>query len=273
MRIARFSYKGSEYYGVLENGSVQMIKSSPFDQLAIQKKKIPLAEVKLLAPTKPGKIIALGMNYRSHAEEIGLEVPPEPGFFFKPPSSVIGPHEAIHYPEQSKRVDYEAELAIIIKRTAKNVPISQATDYILGYTCFNDITARDIQFRTLLDFNKAKSFDTFAAIGPWIETDLDPSDVKVEAFVNGELKQSASTKDLIFSVPEVVSFISTIMTLFPGDVIATGTPSGIGPLKVGDEIEVRVEGIGSLRNVVVHDYKGEQIGRPCDEKGDQVEHR
>ena len=208
-------------------------------------------EVKrLLAPTLPSKIVAVGLNYRDHAEELGLELPKEPILFMKPATSVIGPLDDIVYPSQSTRVDYEAELAVVIAKTCKDVKASYALEFILGYTCLNDVTARDLQVSDG-QWTRAKSFDTFAPIGPWIETDIgDPHALAITSHLNGECKQSSSTKNLIFTVFELIEFISGIMTLNKGDVIATGTPSGIGPMNPGDEIEIELEGIGVLKNKV-----------------------
>ena len=203
----------------------------------------------LLAPCSPAKVVAVGLNYRDHAKELGMAVPEEPILFLKPPTTVIGQGEAIAFPEMASRVDYEAELGIVIKDTVKSIAPEEAHDHILGYTCVNDVTARDLQ-RKDGQWTRAKSFDTFCPVGPWIETDLDPGDLAVESFLNGEQRQASRTSQFIFPVDVLVSFISKIMTLFPGDLILTGTPAGIGPMKPGDEIEVRIEGIGSLKNTV-----------------------
>jgi len=208
-----------------------------------------IKDFKLLAPASPTKIVAVGLNYRDHAEELNMPIPKEPIIFLKPPSAVIGPGEPIILPPQSKRVDYEAELAVVIKKQAKNIKPEQAKEHILGYTCFNDVTARDLQAKDG-QWTRAKSFDTFAPMGPWIETELDPSDLKIQALLNGKVVQNSTTANLIFSVPQLLSFISKIMTLKPGDIIATGTPSGIGPLAPGDEITIRIQGIGELKNPV-----------------------
>ncbi|HOO38042.1 MAG TPA: fumarylacetoacetate hydrolase family protein [Deltaproteobacteria bacterium] len=210
-----------------------------------------VVEVKrLLAPTIASKIVAVGLNYRDHAEELGLELPKEPILFMKPATSVIGPLDDIVYPPQSTRVDYEAELAVVISKDCKDVKASDAAGVILGYTCLNDVTARDLQVSDG-QWTRAKSFDTFAPIGPWIETDIgDPHSLAITSHLNGECKQSSNTKNLIFSVFELVEFISGIMTLNRGDVIATGTPSGIGPMNPGDEIAIELEGIGVLKNRV-----------------------
>lgn len=206
---------------------------------------------RLLAPVLPGKIVAVGLNYRDHAREMGLKLPEEPILFMKPSTSVIGPDEVIRYPAMSSRVDYEAELAVVIGRTCREVRADEAGAYILGYTCFNDVTARDLQTRDG-QWTRAKSFDTFAPIGPFIVTDIEnPHALDIRAFVNGEPRQSSNTANLIFNVYELVAFISHVMTLEPGDVIATGTPSGIGPMNRGDEVAVQIEGIGMLKNKVV----------------------
>jgi len=209
-----------------------------------------LEDVPLLAPAVPGKIVAVGLNYRDHAEEVGAKVPGEPLIFLKPSTAVIGPGALICYPKMASRVDYEGELGVVIGREARNVNPSQAGAYILGYVCFNDVTARDLQQRDP-QWTRAKGFDTFAPLGPWIETDLDPRHLKLETFLNGELKQSSNTENLFFDCDELVGFISQIMTLMPGDVIATGTPSGIGPMSDGDRVDVVIEGIGTLTNTVI----------------------
>ncbi len=205
---------------------------------------------RIAAPVIPGKIIAVGLNYRDHAQEMALELPSEPILFMKPSSSVIGPDETIRYPAQSSRVDYEAELAVVIGRTCRDVDAASARDYILGYTCLNDVTARDLQAKDG-QWTRAKSFDTFAPMGPWIVTGLDdPHDLAVIARLNGEVRQSSNTANLIFTVFDLVEFISHIMTLEPGDVIATGTPSGVGPMARGDIVEIEIDGIGVLKNTV-----------------------
>lgn len=211
----------------------------------------PVSIERLLAPTLPSKIIAVGLNYRDHAEELGLELPKEPILFMKPSTSVIGPLDDIIYPSQSSRLDYEAELAVVISKPCRNIKASDARDVILGYTCLNDVTARDLQVSDG-QWTRAKSFDTFAPIGPWIDTDIDdPHQISVAAHLNGELKQSSNTSNLIFDVYTLVEFISGVMTLNRGDIIATGTPSGIGPMNPGDEISIELSGIGVLKNRVV----------------------
>lgn len=207
-------------------------------------------EVKLLAPCLPSKIICLGKNYLSHAEEFNSDVPSVPLIFLKPPTSVTGPDTQIVLPQGSGRVDYEGELAVVIGKKAKNVPQEQANEHILGYTCFNDVSERHNQ---KLDgqWTRAKGYDTFAPMGPWIETEISPDDLKLETFLNGEVRQSAQTSDLIFKIPELVHFISSVMTLLPGDVIATGTTAGVGRMNPGDIVEIKIEKIGILKNYVV----------------------
>jgi len=193
--------------------------------------------------------VALGLNYHNHAKELNSPLPNAPLIFLKPSTAVIGPEDNIIYPAASTRVDYEGELAVVIKKSVWRVSIEEALDYVLGYTCFNDVTARDLQSQTG-QWTRAKGFDTFAAVGPCIETELDPGNVVLETYLNGELKQQGSTSDLIYSIPELINFISNVMSLLPGDIIATGTPSGIGPMYPGDTVEIRIEPIGTLRNYV-----------------------
>jgi 2-keto-4-pentenoate hydratase/2-oxohepta-3-ene-1,7-dioic acid hydratase in catechol pathway len=250
MKIVRFSTGGRNFYGILDGRAVRALAGSPFPCIREAGRELRLDEVRLLAPCRPSKIVALGVNYRSHGDEMGSNLPAEPLIFIKPPTAVVGPEDNILYPEMSSRVDYEGELGIVIGRRTSQVVEAEAKKYILGYTCFNDVTARDLQARDG-QWTRAKSFDTFAPIGPCIETELDPSHLRLETRLNGEVKQRTSTADLIFGAYELVSFISRVMTLLPGDVIATGTPGGIGAMQPGDTIEVNIEGIGVLRNHVV----------------------
>ncbi len=206
--------------------------------------------MRLLSPCLPSKIVALGLNYRDHAEEVKMRIPEEPLLFLKPSTSVIGPGDEIIYPKMSGQVDYEAELAVVIGKTARAVPEERASEYILGYTCFNDVTARDLQSKDK-QWTRGKGFDTFAPIGPWIVTGIDPHHLDIASYLNGERRQYSNTENLIFGPGRLVSFISHVMTLLPGDVIATGTPSGIGPMAVGDTIEVVIQGIGDLKNTIV----------------------
>lgn len=246
MRLLRFRKEGKIHYGILQGEEVMELK----DMEGKGERIFRIGEVEILPPCIPSKIVAIGLNYRDHADEMGKPLPEEPLIFMKPGSAVIGPGEDIVYPKASKRVDYEAELALVIGKRAHRVSREEAADYILGYTCFNDVTARDLQ-RKDVQYTRAKGFDTFAPIGPWIETEVEPQDLLVEAYLNGERRQSSTTAGMIFDVFYLVSFISHVMTLLPGDVIATGTPSGVGPMAVGDEIEIRISGIGSLVNRVV----------------------
>jgi 2-keto-4-pentenoate hydratase/2-oxohepta-3-ene-1,7-dioic acid hydratase in catechol pathway len=203
-----------------------------------------------MAPCEPTKIIAMGLNYHTHARELGMPLPNSPLTFLKPSTAVIGSGENIVYPSASHRVDYEGELAVVIKKPAWRVRVEDALDYVFGYACFNDVTARDLQ-NTDAQWTRAKGFDTFAAIGPWIETDLNPDNLSLETYLNGKLKQRGNTSDLIYSIPEIINFISNVMSLLPGDIIATGTPSGVGPMYPGDTVEVRIPTVGTLRNFVI----------------------
>jgi len=250
VKIVRFSTGFATEYGVLYEDAVISIEDSPFEAIKETNRHYRISDVRLLPPCVPTKIVALGVNYRSHAEEMNDRPPDEPLIFIKPPSSVIGPEDKIIYPPSSQRVDYEGELGVVIKSTARQVSKEEAGNHILGYTCVNDVTARDLQAKDK-QWTRAKGFDTFCPIGPCIETDLSPFALKLETYLNGELKQEAHASQLIYPVGELVSFVSHVMTLMPGDVIATGTPEGIGPMQPGDTIEVKIEGIGTLRNYVV----------------------
>jgi 2-keto-4-pentenoate hydratase/2-oxohepta-3-ene-1,7-dioic acid hydratase in catechol pathway len=243
MRLVRFQADDKTFAGRIEGTKILPLGAETFPR------EYAIDEVRLLAPCSPCKIVAIGLNYRDHAEEMKLKLPDEPLLFLKPSTSVIGPGDPILLPPQSKRVDYEAELAVVVANTARNVSYEQARDYILGYTCLNDVTARDLQQKDG-QWTRAKGFDTFCPIGPWIETDIDASNLAISLLLNGDVKQESRTSNLIFDTLRLVEFISHIMTLMPGDVIATGTTSGIGPMKHGDTVEVRVEGIGSLINPV-----------------------
>jgi 2-keto-4-pentenoate hydratase/2-oxohepta-3-ene-1,7-dioic acid hydratase in catechol pathway len=250
MKIVRFTADSRVKYGILNDESIQAIVGNPFRRIKPADRRYRLSEVKLLSPCVPSKIVALGLNYRSHAEETRNPIPKNPLIFIKPPTAVIGPEDNIVYPPSSTRVDYECELGVVIKKNTKRVSEEDALNYVLGYTCFNDVTARDHQ-RDDVQWTRGKSFDTFAPVGPCIETELDPGNVTIETYLNGELKQRGNTRDLIFSVPVLISFISQVMTLLPGDIIATGTPSGISPMHPGDTVEIKIEPIGTLRNYVI----------------------
>jgi len=249
MKFIRFIKDGITRYGIIEDDTVTVITGDPFITPVKKKEQFKTRDISIIAPVLPSKIIAVGLNYTDHAKELDLPLPEEPLIFMKPPSSVIGPSETIYYPSQAKRVDYEAELAIVIKRRAHNVPEEKAEDYIFGYTCLNDVTARDLQKKDG-QWTRAKSFDTFCPIGPHIETDMDTSSLKIELVLNKAVRQSSDTSKMIFGCSRLVAFISDIMTLEPGDIIATGTPPGVGPVAIGDDVEVRIEGLGSLMNRV-----------------------
>jgi 2-keto-4-pentenoate hydratase/2-oxohepta-3-ene-1,7-dioic acid hydratase in catechol pathway len=251
MKIYRYKHKSKKAYGILKEEFLYRIEGSIFGTIRVTDQKIPIGEVILLPPVEPSKIVAVGANYKNHAMEMGRRLPEEPLIFLKPPSAVVGPNEIIFYPKMTKRVDYEGELAFIIKKKAQLLNEDDDVEpFILGYTCFNDITARDLQEKDV-QFTRAKSFDTFAVVGPCIATDVDPSRLRLKTFVNGKLRQSATTSSLIFTAAFLLKFISNIMTLFPGDIVATGTPAGVGPLSPGDRVDVQIEGIGTLSNPVM----------------------
>lgn len=256
MQIVRFADGRKIRSGVLEGNVIRGFRGSPFALFRRFGSSFPLdgsvcnlGDVRLLSPCLPSKIVCLGLNYRSHAKETQLSVPTAPLIFLKPSTAVIGPDEKIILPRLSRRVDYECELGVVIGRKAKDVPEVKAKEYIIGYTCFNDVSERHNQAEDG-QWTRAKSYDTFAPVGPVIETAVDPDDLKIETYLNGERRQSARTNDLIVKIPSLVSFISSVMTLLPGDVIATGTPSGVGRLSPGDVVEIMIEKIGTLRNSV-----------------------
>ncbi|WP_424659103.1 fumarylacetoacetate hydrolase family protein [Desulfofundulus sp.] len=250
MRIGRFSYRGEIFCGLVEDDMVLQV-ADPFQSLEpVPGRQFALPELDLLAPCLPTKAVCVGLNYRDHALEVGMALPEEPVLFLKPSTAVIGPGEPVVYPAMSRQVDYEAELAVVIGKKARHVREEEAAGYILGYTCANDITARDLQKKDG-QWTRAKSFDTFLPLGPYIVTGVDPGDREVSLYLNGERKQHSSTSQLIFPVYRLLSFISRIMTLLPGDVILTGTPAGVGPVQPGDTVEVVISGIGRLVNVIV----------------------
>jgi 2-keto-4-pentenoate hydratase/2-oxohepta-3-ene-1,7-dioic acid hydratase in catechol pathway len=251
VRIARFTHNGDLSFGVIGDGdTIAVIAGHPYGEIKLTGEQVSLNDVRLLAPAFPSKIVAIGKNYADHAREMGGEAPEEPLIFLKPSTSVIGHRETIAYPDLSERVDFEGELAVVIGRVCRDVPAINAADYILGYTCANDVTARDLQKRDG-QWARGKGFDTFCPLGPWIETSADISDLAITTTVNGEVRQSSSTKQLIHGVPEIIEYISRVMTLLPQDVILTGTPEGVGPLVVDDEVSVTIESIGTLTNRVV----------------------
>jgi len=237
-------------YGVLEGTQVALFRGLPWGDPEFVGVAVELDELKVLAPTIPSKIICVGKNYAEHAAEMNSSVPDEPVIFLKPNTTVIGDEDSIVLPDQSDEVHYEAELAVVIGAVAKDVPVERAGEVIFGYTCANDVTARDLQAKDK-QWTRAKSFDTFCPLGPWIETELDPATLAISCEVNDEVKQSSNTKEMIRGVHEMVSWISQIMTLIPGDVILTGTPAGVGPIVAGDSVSVTIQGIGTLTNPVV----------------------
>jgi 2-keto-4-pentenoate hydratase/2-oxohepta-3-ene-1,7-dioic acid hydratase in catechol pathway len=265
VRIARFAKGDGVAYGVVEGESGQPqtiaeLYGHPFGVdpagVRLTGERYPLAEVRLLAPVLPSKVVAIGKNYAEHVREMREmyadgEVPAEPVMFLKPSTSVTGPGGPISYPVKlTERVDFEGELAVIIGRLCREVPRERAADVIFGYTCANDVTARDLQARDG-QWTRAKAFDTFCPLGPWMETGADPADLGITTTVNGNVRQHARTSELLWDVPALIEFVSSVMTLLPGDVLLTGTPEGVGPLADGDEVSVTIESIGTLTNKVV----------------------
>jgi len=258
MRIVRFSpgpdsgLGTDPLFGVLEDdATITVITGDPIYS-GIQKTAatVPVSQVRLLAPVIPrSKVVCIGKNYADHAAEMGGVVPDEPIIFLKPNTSVIGPNDTIVWPEMSERIDHESELAIVIGRLCKDVPLERVNDVIFGYTIANDVTARDLQQKDG-QWTRAKSFDTFCPLGPWIDTNFIPGTQKITATVNGEIKQSAQLSDMIFKTPEIINFVSRVMTLLPGDIILTGTPAGIGPMVAGADATMAIEGLGELTNKV-----------------------
>jgi 2-keto-4-pentenoate hydratase/2-oxohepta-3-ene-1,7-dioic acid hydratase in catechol pathway len=249
MRIARFTAGNDPAYGVVEGDTITQIDGHPIGAFALTSTTHALPDVRLLAPILPTKIVAVGKNYAAHAAEMGGEAPAEPLIFLKPSSAVIGPGDPIARPASVGRVDFEGELAVVIGKVCRDVPKERAYDVVLGYTCGNDVTARDQQAADG-QWSRAKGYDTFCPLGPWIESELDPSDLELTTAVNGEVKQSARTSELIHDIPTLIAYITAVMTLLPGDVLLTGTPAGVGPIDVGDEVSVTISGIGALTNVV-----------------------
>ncbi|MDP9101307.1 MAG: fumarylacetoacetate hydrolase family protein [Actinomycetota bacterium] len=258
MRIARFSADGEVCFGVVEGPGedpadlvVAPVAGHPFAPFTFSGEPRPLSTVRLLAPVLPSKVVCIGKNYADHAAEMGGPAPVDPVVFLKPSTSVIGPGDAIVLPRDSNRVDHEAELAVVIGRLCRDVPKERALEVVLGYTCANDVTARDHQ-QADGQWTRGKGHDTFCPLGPWVETDLDAADLAVQCRVDDELRQDGRTAQLLHGVPAVVAWVTAFMTLLPGDVILTGTPAGVGPLASGQRVEVRVEGIGRLTNPVVN---------------------
>jgi 2-keto-4-pentenoate hydratase/2-oxohepta-3-ene-1,7-dioic acid hydratase in catechol pathway len=248
--IARVSHHDEVSFAAINGDRVDLIDTHPFGEIHLTGESHPLDSVRLLAPILPSKVIAVGKNYADHAAEMGGEVPAQPMIFLKPSTSVIGPAAPIVLPASSHHVDLEAELAVVIGRMCRHVPLDRVDDVILGYTCANDVSARDHQASDG-QWGRAKGFDTFCPLGPWIATDVSPGDLAITGRVNGEVRQSARTSSMVRDVAALVSWISGVMTLLPGDVILTGTPAGVSPIVAGDEVVIDIEGIGELRNPVV----------------------
>lgn len=251
MRIVRYQTQTSKKarYGWLLEDRVGEISGNPFGRYRRNEATIPLADISLLPPTEPSKIICVGRNYVEHARELGNEVPKVPLIFMKPPSSVLASGETIILPAQSAQVEHEAELVAVIGKRGRHVTANNARKLILGYTVGNDVTARDLQ-KPDGQWTRAKGFDTFCPFGPWIDTEFDPADAVITCRVNGQMRQMASTRDMIFNVAVLIAYISSVMTLEPGDLIFTGTPDGVGELKDGDEVSVEIEGLGMIKNKV-----------------------
>ena len=250
MRIVRYSREGQVGFGILEGETIAALSPHPFAAFEYTGERFPTGEVRLLAPVLPTKVVAVGRNYAEHAREMGGEVPADPVIFLKPSTAVIGPGDPIVHPGWVGRVDYEGELAVIVGKLARRLDEADAIQAVLGFSCANDVTARDLQ-RADGQWARAKGFDSFCPLGPWIETDLDSSDLALRTLVNGEPRQQARTSQLERGVASLMAFVSRVMTLLPGDVLLTGTPAGVGPLEVGDRVEVEIDGIGVLANQVV----------------------
>ena len=258
MKFIRFIYKNDVKSGIIKDSQIYEIDHGDnkelldidFNRDIISGKSYNYNEIKIIEPTKPSILVCIGLNYKEHGEELEMELPEEPKIFLKPETSVIAHEDPIIYPQMSNQVDYEGELAVVIGRKCKDVDIEEAKNYIFGYTIVNDVTARDLQAKDG-QWTRAKSFDTFAPIGPCIETDLNPLDQKIETKVNGKIKQYSNTKNMIFNVYQLLSFISNIMTLNSGDVISTGTPKCVGEIKPNDTVEITIENIGTLKNTLI----------------------
>ncbi|HWQ57497.1 MAG TPA: fumarylacetoacetate hydrolase family protein [Clostridia bacterium] len=247
MRYARARLDGEEFYALIEGDTLVRLLDRPFDKVELDGRKYPLSKARLIAPCEPSKIVCVGKNYWAHAEEMKEGHPAEPLLFLKPSTCVIGPEDEVVYPKLSHRLDYEGELGVVIGKKARNVASGTARAYIFGYTCLNDVTARDIQ-KGDPQWTRGKSFDTFCPLGPWIETELDAGHVRIRTRLNGETKQDSNTALMTYDVDALICYMSACMTLLPGDVIATGTPEGIGSMQRDDVIEVEIEGVGVLRN-------------------------
>ncbi len=250
MKILRAKKESQTFYAVMDGSTVKVIKGLPYDDISYTGKEYSIGSIEILAPCEPSKVVAVGLNYVAHAGEMKEKMNETPIIFLKASSSVLPNGGEIVYPKTTQRVDYEAELGAVISKKCKNVTPEQAKDYVFGYTALNDVTARDLQ-KVDGQWTRAKSFDTFCPFGPYIDTDFDPAGRRVQSILNGEIKQDGNTDDMRFDTFELISFISQCMTLHPGDVIATGTPSGIGPMQKGDSVEIRIEGLDPLINKIV----------------------
>ncbi len=250
MKYARFEYEGNEHYGMVQGEELLELDRSILDDPKETGKRYRISAVKLLPPIIPSKIVCIGQNYLEHIKEIGATPPEQPLYFLKPPSSLIGPGDDIIYPSIATRVDYEGELAVVIRKTMKHISKDEAKQYVLGYSCFNDVTERDLVTKAPLNLTLGKSFDTFGAFGPYIVTDVDPDRLQLKTYLNGELMQDDNTSECVFDVQTILSYVSQCLTLCPGDIVSTGTPKGIGPMRPGDWVEVEIEKIGRLSNRV-----------------------
>ncbi len=250
MKLVRFVHNQKCRYGMMENGVVYPLAGGLLDKPIRQGLRYALRDVRLLCPVEPTKAICIGLNYRDHAAEMQVNPPKEPVFFMKPSSSVVGSGDSILYPKELvTQMDFEGELAVVMGKTARYVPEEKAAEMILGYTIANDVTARNLQNKSG-QWTISKSFDTFLPVGPWVETKIDPRNLAIETSINGEIRQKSSTSEMIFSIPHIVSYLSKVMTLNPGDLILTGTPAGVGPMYVGDVVRISIEGLGYLENTV-----------------------
>lgn len=245
----RFRFDGQTHYGLIQDEKVRFLDGDLYASQPLSDRQVDLSDVQLLSPCLPGKAVCVGLNYRRHAEELHMKLPAEPIIFLKPSDAVIGPNDMIIYWPTVSQLDYEAELAIVIGRAGRDIAEEQALEYVFGYTIANDVTARDLQQKDG-QWTRAKGFDTFLPVGPTIVTGIDASDLRLQAIHNGQIKQDSRTSDMIFSIPQMISFVSRVMTLYPGDLILTGTPSGIGPMQVGDTIEIVIERLGRLSNTI-----------------------
>ena len=251
MKIARYLHEKEPGYGVVEGDLLHPIHGDLFGTFERSDETLPLSSVVLLPPVQPSKLVCVGLNYKLHAEESGVPIPKEPMLFMCSNAAIIPDGATIRLDSEDARIDYEAEIAVVIGSECRNVPASKAAACVFGYTICNDVSNRDLQ-KTDGQFTRAKSFDTYKPLGPWIETDLDPNSASIVLRQNGEIRQQSNTSDMIFSIEEIIEFVSGIMTLFPGDVIITGTPEGVGPMKAGDSIEIEIGGIGKLLNAVAN---------------------